>query len=500
MNPGYRRVPAAAATERQIAINPDATIGTIRPELHGNFAEHVGSCIYGGIWVGKDSRIPNVEGYRQDLVDYLRALAVPVLRWPGGCFADGYHWREGIGPAARRPSMINTSWGRVLEDNSFGTHEFIRFCRLIGSEPYLTANVGSGTPQEMIEWMEYCNQPSGSSLAAERAANGSAEPFRVKYWAIGNESWGCGGSMRPEEYAERYRQFATYARPYGATTPYLVACGPDRNDRDWTDTYLTSITRDGRGRMPAGYAMHFYQTGSAFATKFTPEAMRQQFQQFQALEQAILEQRELMDLHDAKRRIALIVDEWGIWDSMAPDEEEKHGRLWQQITMRCAVGAALGLNIFHRNADKVFMANIAQMVNVLHSLLLTEDDQCIRTPAYYAFELLKPHRGRTSVTVQNPDDDANGLSVSASRQESEIVLTLVNPKHDTPMTVSCSIAGKRAAFATARALHHADLNACNTFAAPNKVVPKDHTASISGSGVQFDLPPLSIVTATIRLA
>ena len=288
-----KRASGAVAEERRISINPDATIAVIRPELHSNFAEHLGSCIYGGIWVGRDSKIPNVEGYRKEAVDYLRALGIPVLRWPGGCFADFYHWRQGIGPAARRPKMVNTSWGGYVEDNSFGTHEFIRFCQLIGSEPYLSVNMGSGSPQEMMEWMEYCNYPAGSTLADERAANGSPEPFRVRYWGIGNENWGCGGGMRPEEYAQQYRQFATYARAYGGTTPFLVACGPSRNDRDWTKTFLTFMTRDGRGRVPAGYAMHFYQRGSAFATKFTPEAMQQQFRLFQAMELAIVDQREL---------------------------------------------------------------------------------------------------------------------------------------------------------------------------------------------------------------
>jgi alpha-L-arabinofuranosidase len=494
-----KRVLSAVAEERRISINPDATIGLIKPELHGNFAEHLGSCIYGGIWVGRDSKIPNIEGYRREAVEYLRALGIPVLRWPGGCFADFYHWRQGVGPAAKRPKMVNTSWGGYVEDNSFGTHEFIRFCRLIGSEPYLTANVGSGTPQEMMEWMEYCNYPAGSTLSDERAANGSPEPFRVKYWAIGNENWGCGGGMRPEEYAQQYRQFATYARAYGGTTPFLIACGPSRNDRDWTKTFCTFMTRDGRGRQPAGYAMHYYQRGSLVATKFTPEAMQQQFRQFQAMEQAVIDQRELLNAFDPKRIIGLIVDEWGIWDTMVPEEEKKYGRLWQQITMRCAVGAALGLNVFHRQADKLVMTNIAQVVNVLHSLLLTEGEKCVRTPAYYAYELMKPHRDKTAVQVQNPDDGANGLSVSASRQENELIVSLVNPRHDTPMSVTCAIAGRRAASATARALYHADLNACNTFTVPNEVVPKDHAASVSGAGVQVELPPLSVVTATIRL-
>jgi alpha-L-arabinofuranosidase len=491
-----KRVFSAAAEERKLAVNPEASIGTIRPELHSNFAEHLGSCIYGGLWVGKNSKIPNVNGYRKQAVDYLRELNVPVLRWPGGCFADNYHWRQGIGPAEKRPKLVNASWGGYTEDNSFGTHEFMGLCRLIGSEPYLTANVGSGTPQEFEEWMEYCNFPSGSTLSDERAANGSAEPFKIKYWAVGNENWGCGGNMRGEEYSTEYRRFATYARTYGGTAPFLIACGPSGNDREWTTGFFSTVGR----RRPDGFAMHGYQNGSLTATKFTPEAMQQQFQGYVKLEQWIVEQRQLMNTYDREGRVGLVLDEWGVWDRMVPEEQKKYGPLWQQITMRCAVAAALGLNAFHRQADKLVMCNIAQIVNVLHSLLLTEEDQCIRTPAYYAFELEKPHRSNTAVKVENPDEGApNGLSVCASRQDNELVITLVNPRHDTPMSVTCSIAGKTAASASARLLHHADLNACNTFAAPDVVVPRDYTASVSGAGVRVEMPPLSIVTATVHL-
>jgi alpha-N-arabinofuranosidase len=491
-----KRVFSAAAEERRIEVKLDAEIGTIQPELHSSFAEHLGSCIYGGLWVGRNSKIPNVNGYRKQAVDYLKALGIPVLRWPGGCFADQYHWRQGVGPAEKRPKLVNASWGGYVEDNSFGTHEFIGLCRLLGSEPYISANVGSGTPQEFEEWIEYCNFPGGSTLSDERKANGSPEPFRVKYWGVGNENWGCGGNMRGEEYATEYRRFATFARTYGGTAPFLIACGPNRNDREWTTGVLSNIGR----RRPHGFALHHYQNGSLPATKFTREAMEQQFQAFTRMEQAIVEQRTLMNTYDTNKSIGLIVDEWGIWDRMVPEEEQKYGRLWQQITMRCAVGAALGLNIFHRHAEKLVMANIAQTVNVLHAVLLTEEDKCVRTPAYYAHDLLKPHRSKTSLRVENPDEGApNGLSISASRQGGELVITLVNPRPDTPMNVQCSLGGKPASSATARALYHSDLNACNTFQAPDQVVPRDHTATVGGSGLQVALPPLSVVTVVARV-
>ena len=491
-----KRAASAATEEHRIAVAPDASIGTIRPELHSHFAEHLGSCTYGGLWVGRNSRIPNINGYRRQAVEYLRELGIPVLRWPGGCFADDYHWRDGIGPAEKRPRDVNIHWGNYTEDNSFGTHEFVGLCRLIGAEPYLAGNVGSGTPEELREWVEYRNYPPGSRLSDERAANGSPEPFKVKYWGIGNENWGCGGQMRPEEYSGHYRRFANYVRNFG-TAPFLIACGPNRNNKDWTQKFMETL--GGNRRLPNGYAMHYYSNSRVAATKFTPEAMQQQFQSFALIEQAIGEQRGLLDTFDPEKRVGLMVDEWGVWDLMVPEEQQKYGRLWQQITMRCAVAAALGLNVFHRQAYKLYMCNIAQIVNVLHSILLTEDDKCVRTPTYYAFELLKPHRGKTAVKVESDERSAVGLSVSASRENADLVVTLVNPKPNATMSVRCSLAGKTASGATARALYHADLNACNTFDRPNEVVARNHTAAVSGSGVQVDLPPLSIVTVSVKL-
>ncbi len=494
-----KKATSAPAEEHKLNIAPESAIGTIRPEFHGHFAEHLGSCTYGGLWVGKDSKIPHINGYRRQAVEYLKALGIPVLRWPGGCFADDYHWRDGIGPAEKRRRIVNIHWGNYVEDNSFGTHEFIGLCRLIGAEPYLAGNVGSGSPEELRDWVEYCNYPSGSTLSDERAANGSPEPFKVKYWGVGNENWGCGGQMRADEYNQHYRQFANYMRPFGDTTPFLIACGPNRNNKDWTEKFFEAMP-GGRGRRPNGYAMHYYSNSRLPATKFTADAMHQQFQSFPLIEQAIQEQRALLDKFDPNKNIGLMVDEWGVWDLMVPEEQQKYGRLWQQITIRCAVAAALGLNVFHRQADKLYMCNIAQMVNVLHSILLTEEDKCIRTPTYYTFELMKPHRGKTSVKVENDDKSPVGLSVSASRENNDLVITLVNPKPDTPMRVSCSVAGKSVSSATARALHNADMNACNTFDHPDQVVPGNHTVTASGSGVQLDLPPLSVVTVSVRMA
>jgi len=482
---------------QRVDLDPGVELGTIRPELHGHFAEHLGSCIYGGLWVGRDSPIPNINGYRRQAVDYLRQLGIPVLRWPGGCFADDYHWRDGIGPQARRPKSVNIHWGNYTEDNSFGTHEFIGLCRAIGAEPYLAGNVGSGTPRELRDWAEYCNYPSGSSLSDERAANGSPEPFRVRYWGVGNENWGCGGQMTPEEYAGHYRRFATFLRPFGDSRPYLIACGPSRNDLDWSRRFMDTMQR--RGQLH-GFAMHFYSRGKDYATKFTLENLREQLSSFADLEKAILDQRGLLDKYDPQRRIGLLIDEWGVWDRMVPEEEKRYGRLFQQITMRSAVAAALGLNVFHRQAEKLVMGNLAQTVNVLHSMLLTEQDRCIRTPAYYAFELLKPHRSKTAIRVETQDTSPLGLSACASRQGKELVVTCINPKHDVAISVNCALAGGAAAGGQARILQDPDFNACNTFSNPDRIVPRGHPVSASAASIRMELPPLSIVTAVVRLS
>jgi alpha-N-arabinofuranosidase len=485
--------------EQRVEIDTRTEIARIRPELHGHFAEHLGACTYGGLWVGANSPIPNINGHRKQAVEYLKQLGIPVLRWPGGCFADDYHWRDGIGPRAKRPKTVNLWWGMYTEDNSFGTHEFVELCRLIGAEPYLAGNVGSGTPQELRDWVEYCNYPSGSSLSDARAAHGSPEPFKVKYWGVGNENWGCGGRMTPEEYAGHYRRFANFAGPrggIGGVPPYLIACGPSGNDTDWTQRFFAASPR---GVSPQGFAMHFYQRYRQLATRYTPEQMREQFARFDDMERAIVQQRGLLDRHDPKRQIHLLVDEWGIWDNADAEEEKRYGRLWQQIPMRCATGAALGLNVFHRHADKVAMGNIAQIVNVIHSLLLTREEKCIRTPAYYAFELAKPHRGRLAVPAR-VSGTGSALSVSASRDGRELAVTLVNPLHDTPMTVECAVPGAKIAAAAARLLHHPDLNACNTFEQPDTIVPRSHSVQTAGERLKLELPPLGVCTVQAQLA
>jgi len=301
--PKSLRAASSSATAR-VVVRTGSEIGVVRPEFHGHFAEHLGSCVYGGLWVGKNSQIPNIDGYRKQAVEYLKELGIPVLRWPGGCFADDYHWRDGIGPAAKRPKRVNIHWGNYVEDGGFGTHEFIGLCRLLNAEPYLAGNVGSSTPRELRDWIEYCNYPSGSTLSDERAANGSPEPFRVRYWGVGNESWGCGGDMRPEEYARLYRDFAVYCRDFGGTELFLVASGPSGDDTRWSRGLM-----DGLGwERPQGISMHYYSGGADRSTNFTVDHMNDQLSSYAKVEASIIHQRAVLDSYENGKKTGLILD------------------------------------------------------------------------------------------------------------------------------------------------------------------------------------------------
>jgi alpha-N-arabinofuranosidase len=489
---------ADTAVNQRVTVHTDAEIGTINPEFHGHFAEHLGSCVYGGLWVGKNSKIPNVNGHRKSAVDYLRDLGVPVLRWPGGCFADDYHWRDGIGPEAKRPKRVNIHWGGYVEDNSFGTHEFIDLCRKIGAAPYLAGNVGSGSPQELRDWVEYCNYPSGSTLSDERAANGSPEPFHVRYWGVGNESWGCGGNMRPEEYAALYRQFAVYIKEFGGTKPFLIASGPSGSDTGWSRGFLDKMKYE----LPDGLSMHYYEGGEDAPTAFTIPHMNEQLSIFAKVEDSIRLQRSVLDDYHVGQKVGLVLDEWGVWDRISPADEKRHGALWQQSTMRSALAAGLGLNLFNRLADKLYMCNIAQIVNVLQSLLLTEgagSDKCVRTTTYYAFMLFKPHRSKTALRVDTHDSSPLALSASASCGNNEMVLSFVNPRSDLDLNVHCTLNGANAKSGKAQILHHPDPNACNSVEKPDTIVLQNHLVKVDGDVLELDMPRLSVATVTVNL-
>jgi alpha-N-arabinofuranosidase len=484
---------------QKFVVKTDAEIALVRPEFHGHFAEHLGSCIYGGLWVGRNSKVPNLNGHRKLAVEYLRELGVPVLRWPGGCFADDYHWREGIGPAERRPKRVNIHWGGYVEDNSFGTHEFIELCRLLGAEPYLAGNVGSGSPGELRDWLEYCNYPSGSALSEERIANGVREPFKVRYWGVGNESWGCGGNMRAEEYASLYRRFAVYLKEFGGTKPFLIASGPSGADVRWSRGVLDNL----RGELPDGLSMHYYEGGRQEPTKFDASHMNEQLKIFADVEKAIRLQRAVLDGYPEGRNVGLILDEWGVWDQIPEEEQKKHGALWQQSTLRSALAAGLGLNLFNRQADQLYMCNIAQIVNVLQSLLLTdgpESEKCVRTTTYYAFQLFKAHRSKTAVRIEASPPAEAAVSCSASKGGGELVLSFVNPHADLDLQVECALVGCTVSSGTAELLHHADLNAYNSFDNPDAVVVQKHSLQVDQNRMHMHLPRLSVATSRLTLA
>jgi len=353
-----------ASNEANIEIFLDEQVGEINPNIYGHFAEHLGRCIYEGIWVGKDSSIPNTGGIRNDVVEAMKRIKPPVVRWPGGCFADDYHWEDGIGPHAERPRRINIHWGQVIDNNAFGTHEFVDFCRRIGAEPYVCGNVGSGSPREMRDWVEYCNFLGDSTRVRQRTANGHPSIFPVRYWGVGNENWGCGGSFDPEDYAVQYRRFATFLRDFPGAPLFLIACGPPGNNHEWTRRFFQKFA--GRARLH-GYAAHYYCGTAGTATEYSVDQWYQLIHRASLMEELVVQQRAIMDEFDPDRRVGLIVDEWGTWHPPAPGQEPQF--LWQQNTLRDALVAALSLDIFNRHADKVIMGNIAQTINVLQAMI-----------------------------------------------------------------------------------------------------------------------------------
>ena len=492
----------------KISIRLDEPIATISPNIYGHFAEHLGACIYEGIWVGEDSPIPNIGGIRSDVVEALRRINPPVLRWPGGCFADDYHWQDGIGPRAERPRRVNIWWGEAIETNAFGTHEFLQFCRLIGAEPYICANVGSGSPREMRDWVEYCNFAGDSTLAARRATNGSPEPFRVRYWGVGNENWGCGGSFCPEDYAAEYRRFATYLRDFEGAPLYLIACGPSGNNPDWTHRFFDKLGQ--RRRRIDAFAAHYYCRTAGTATEYTTGEWYQLIQRSMRMEPLIVQQRAIMDGYDPQRQIGLIVDEWGTWHPPSPGHHPRH--LWQQNTLRDALVAASTLDIFNRHADKVVMANIAQTINVLQAMILTRGDRMLTTPTYHVYAMYKAHQGGTSVhaafeaeEISFTADDGEEhrlrrLVGSASLKGDVVTVSVTNTGTDAPVEAAITLGDGRAKSASVVVLTGDDIHAHNTFEVPDMVKPKTCSLEIGGDRWHYTFAPASVTTFRIHLS
>ena len=484
-----------------IILNPRRSAGTISKYIYGHFSEHLGRCIYGGIFVGKDSPIPNENGIRKDVVSAMRAIHLPVLRWPGGCFADEYHWQDGIGPQEQRKRMVNTNWGGVVEDNSFGTHEFMELCRQVGCEPYVNGNVGSGTIREMSEWIEYMNSDGDSSVVRERWKNGRKDPWNLKFFAVGNENWGCGGNMRPEFYADQYRRYQCFCRQYGQNKLYKIACGPSDTDTVWTETMMKNAAF-----CMDGLSMHSYTVlgtdwnHKGSATEFTKEEYFDSMSKAADMDRKVTLNIDIMNRYDPEKRIGLIVDEWGNWFDVEPGTNP--GFLYQQNTMRDAMTAATILNIFNRHCDRIYMANIAQTVNVLQSIILTEGEKMVLTPTYYVFDLFQKHMDAKEVdcfvdtdTVGNGEITVPSLTASASEKDGKLTVTVANVDPDAPRTVTFEVTGRKIVSAEGRILT-GSMSQYNDF--DNASLHVEPLTGISvGEQITVTLPACSVAEITL---
>lgn len=486
----------------QISIPTDVNCGTISRHIYGHFAEHLGRCIYDGIYVGEDSSIPNVRGIRTDIVEALKKIRIPNLRWPGGCFADDYHWMDGIGPRSERPRLVNHHWGGVVEDNSFGTHEFMDLCDQLDTEPYICGNMGSGTVQEMQQWVQYLTAPSGP-MAELRAANGREEPWKVSMWGVGNENWGCGGNMRPEFYADQYRQYATYLRNIGENQLYKVACGP-RNDLDeWTEALMQPEQL--RRNMHA-LALHYYTWSGRekqLAVEGTEDDWYFLLNSANEMDDHIRLHSAVMDRYDPAVKVGMLVDEWGTWHNVEPGTNP--GFLYQQNTIRDALAASLTLDIFNRHCRRVHGANIAQTINVLQAMVLTEGERMLLTPTYHVFEMYVPHHDATHLpcfvdagTLGEGDTEVPAISASASRaDDGSVHVTMTNLSADQAIDVEVALHGLDASSCDARVLTGDAMNSHNTFDAPDIVKPKAFDGvSLKSECAIVSMPARSIVAFT----
>lgn len=516
-----------------VKINPNKKKGKIDKNIYGHFSEHLGRCIYGGIWVGKDSRIANTEGMRNDVIEALRRLKIPVLRWPGGCFADEYHWKDGIGPRVSRPKMINTHWGGVVEDNSFGTHEFLRFCELTGAEPYICGNVGSGTVQEMQQWVEYITFDGVSPMSELRKQNGHAGPWKLRYFGVGNENWGCGGNMRPEYYADEYKRYSTYVRNFGDNKIFRIACGAGDFNTHWTDVMMREAAK-----FMDGLSLHYYTipTGSwsdkGSSTEFDETGWFNTLKNTLRMEELINKHSEVMDRYDPDKKVAMIVDEWGTWYNVEPGTNP--GFLYQQSTVRDALVAGINLNIFNSHCDRVRMANIAQMVNVLQAIILTDGDKMLLTPTYHVFDMYKVHMDGELLDTEYeaseyamPNSAAAAesgsipsLSISSSMDaDGKVHVTLCNLRPDISLDIRLEITspeitgaenGKSAAGgsaggsanyhkATGSYLTGTAMNSHNTFDAPDTVKPAVFKEMpVQNGKLEVRLAPMSVTAITLE--
>ena len=489
----------------RMVLNADFPKGKINKNIYGHFAEHLGRCIYGGFWVGKDSPIPNTDGIRNDVVDALKKVNIPVLRWPGGCFADEYHWRNGIGLYENRPRTINTHWGGVVEDNSFGTHEYFRLCELLGADPYICGNVGSGTVQEMQEWIEYITFDGPSSLADLRWANGREQPRQLPYLGVGNENRGCGGNMRHEYYADLYRRYSTYVKNFSGNRIYKIACGASSFDYRWTEVLMREA-----GKFMDGLSLHYYTVpgdwkSKGSATEFDEREWFVTMKKTLVMDELITKHSTIMDRYDPEKRVGLVVDEWGTWYDVEPGTNP--GFLYQQNTLRDALVTGINLNIFNNLCDRVHMANLAQTINVLQAMILTEGEKMELTPTYHVFDMYKVHQNGQLLPVEAEnslysylDDSIPQISVSSSKDaENRIHISLCNLDPNSGTLINCELRGAVKSHVSGTILTAAEMNAHNTFDKPDNVKPAEfHEVSIVGNVIDVHLPPKSVVVLTLE--
>jgi len=488
------------SAQNTLNLKVDQAKTKINKEIYGQFSEHLGTCIYEGIYVGKDSKIPNIDGFRTDVVNAFKEMKVPVLRWPGGCFADTYHWKDGIGPKENRPSMVNVHWGGVTEDNSFGTHEFLNLCELIGTEPYLSINVGSGTVQEAAEWVEYVTSSNENPMSELRKKNGREDPWEVKFFGIGNETWGCGGDMRPEYYADVFRQFSSYVR---GNNLQKIAVGPSSGDYNWTEKMMIGL--QDKKHLVQTLSLHHYTlpTGNwnskGSSTDFGEDMYFKTIKGTMFIEELIEKHLAIMDKYDPEKRISLAVDEWGTWYDALPGTNP--GFLQQQNTVRDAVVAGINLNIFNNHADRVSMANIAQIVNVLQAMILTKGEQMVKTPTYYVFKMYNVHQDATLIPMELKSEDYvfNGEKIpavtsSASMKDGVVSITLSNSNPNKAVPVECNIAGSDLKTATGQIVTGKNITDYNEFGQPEKVkIETFKTAAPKNGKLTVEIPAHSVV-------
>ncbi len=496
----------SAFSQATITLNADLGTTTISRQIYGHFSEHLGACIYGGLYVGENSPIPNINGARKDVIEALKKLKTPNLRWPGGCFADTYHWKDGIGPKDKRPSMVNVWWGGVTEDNSFGTHDFLNLCEEIGAEPYLSANVGSGTVQEVVEWTRYTTHPGGDAMADLRKQNGREKPWKVKFWGLGNEAWGCGGNMTAEYYANVYRQYATFMSDWSNSGGmFRIASGASSDDYKWTEVLMRDVPHN----MLEGVALHHYSVidwnAKGPATGFTEEQYFTTMKRALMMEELVTRHSTIMDKYDPKKKVARVVDEWGGWYDVEPGTNGAF--LFQQNTMRDAVLAGATLNIFNNHADRVRMANIAQIVNVLQAVILTDGPKMLLTPTYHVMEMYNVHQDATMlpITLQTADyqfgnEKLPAVSASASKDKNGLIhVSLTNIDANKAQEVTINLRGTSASAVSGRVLASGKVQDYSTFEQPEKVKPVIFTGATLKNGVlTVKMPAASVVVLEVK--